>query len=198
LGQYVRFTARHPNGLHNTILQLVCLQHSMCANLTGNSLAWFPTLFFTSVWVSEIYTSSVPSAGIDPKVFAADAVRAGNRALFLQAIVTIIVSIGAPFLVAESGIQVAFQQNEYQAVGGEGNAPTLGPGRRDTGRSGESIFNSRQGGEGVMGIVKSLAVGLIERAKSGTLFQVPIKGLTLVKLWSAAMFTFSIAMGMTW
>lgn len=50
----------------------------------------------------------------------------------------------------------------------------------------------------MMGYVRDMAGSLVDRVKSGRLLEVPIKGLTLVKLWSAAMFTFSFAMGMTW
>lgn len=145
------------------------------------SLAWFPILFFTSVWVSEIYKSSVPMGDLDEKTYTADAVRSGNRALFLQAIVTIIVGIGAPFLVSGNGIQQDMAQGgTYSALGGQGQYT-----------AGWHVPRS---------IPEAVGLGreVYERARAGTLFSVPIKGLTLVKLWSMSMAVFAFAMACTW
>ena len=198
MGQHLLSPTWHPDRLHYSVLQLVSRSYLLIStyywqSLTG-SLAWFPTLFFTSVWVSEIYTSSVPSEGIDPKAFAADAVRAGNRALFLQALVVISVSIGAPFLVAESGVQVAFKQDGYAPLGDEGDA--MGAGRG--GASRKPSLDIRGAGGGFVGGAKDLASALVDRIKTRRMFELPIQGLTLVKVWSVSMFCFAIAMGMTW
>lgn len=85
---------------------------------------------------------------------------------------------------------MGLQQNEYQSLGAEGEM--AGTRRREAGSA------RGASGAGVMGYVRDMAGSLVDRVKSGRLLEVPIKGLTLVKLWSAAMFTFSFAMGMTW
>jgi hypothetical protein len=46
----------------------------------------------------------------------------------------------------------------------------------------------------VVGAVKEV----YERIRSGTLITVPIRGLTLVKLWSFSMALFAFAMACTW
>lgn len=144
--------------------------------------------------MSEIYSASVPSEGTDPKVFAADAVRAGNRALFIQALVTITVGIIAPFLVAESGVQAAANRDSsggaYQVVGaeegdGDGDQPLRTPLRK---------FAMARSRGGLAGVAREA----IARVQDGKLLDLPIKGFTLVKLWSASMALFSFAMACTW
>ncbi|OCF35755.1 solute carrier family 45, member 1/2/4 [Kwoniella heveanensis BCC8398] len=111
------------------------------------SLGWFPILFFTTVWVSEIYKASVPVPdGMDETTFASHAVRSGARALLLQALVNIVTSIGLPFLVDESGVQPE-------------SAHTV---------------------------------------KDGSAWVLPIKGLTLVKIWWISQFVFAGAMAASW
>ncbi|OCF57727.1 solute carrier family 45, member 1/2/4 [Kwoniella mangroviensis CBS 10435] len=112
------------------------------------SLGWFPILFFTTVWVSEIYKASVPiPEGMDEATFAADAVRSGARALLLQALVNIVTSIGFPFLVSESGVQP------------------------------ESAYTY---------------------SSDGSTWQIPFKGLTLIKVWWISQFVFAGAMAASW
>nr|XP_019044996.1 solute carrier family 45, member 1/2/4 [Kwoniella bestiolae CBS 10118]OCF23926.1 solute carrier family 45, member 1/2/4 [Kwoniella bestiolae CBS 10118] len=111
------------------------------------SLGWFPILFFTTVWVSEIYKASVPMPeDMDEATFAADAVRSGARALLLQALVNIVTSIGFPFLVSESGVQPE-SAHAYS---------------------------------------------------DGSAWQIPFKGLTLVKVWWISQFVFAGAMAASW
>ncbi|WVF67635.1 hypothetical protein IAT40_002393 [Kwoniella sp. CBS 6097] len=111
------------------------------------SLGWFPILFFTTVWVSEIYKASVPiPEGMDETTFATHAVRSGARALLLQALVNIVTSVGLPFLVDESGVQ---PQSSHTV-------------------------------------------------KDGSAWVIPIKGLTLVKIWWISQFVFAGAMAASW
>ena len=134
--------------------------------------------------MSEIYKNSVPIDDLDEKTYEADAVRSGNRALFMQAIVTIIVGIGAPFLVSGNGIQQDGSQ-------GEGYMTLDGSGQR-SGAIQAGLHLPRSAAE-VIGMAREV----YGRARAGTLFTVPIRGLTLVKLWSMSLSLFAFAMACT-
>lgn len=66
-------------------------------------IGWFPTMFFTAVWVSDLYvkhaTSALGRAATDPLLFD-EATRAGARAMFFQALVAFLTACALPFLVA--------------------------------------------------------------------------------------------------
>lgn len=142
-------------------------------------MGWFPILFYTSVWVGEIYTRQVIAEGRsedDPEL-SADATRAGSRALFLNACVNLLTSIFLPFLVSSSGVKPS-------------SSEAYGPSARP-----HSPIS-----EGFMGrIMPQLErvralVPLPKRFK----LQIPIQWLTLIRVWAIAQFTFCIAMIMTW
>lgn len=128
----------------------------------------------------------MPRGDLDEQTFSADAVRSGNRALFMQAIVTIIVGIGAPFLVSGNGIQPDTSQGgAYTALGG---------GDQGQYTSGEMAgFHMPRSPLEALGMAREV----YDRARAGTLSTVPIRGLTLVKLWSFSMALFAFAMGCT-
>ncbi|WVQ72696.1 hypothetical protein IAR50_002256 [Cryptococcus sp. DSM 104548] len=159
------------------------------------SLGWFPILFFTTVWVSEIYKSSVPSEGIDRAVFESDAVRSGARALLLQALVNIVTSIGLPFLVSESGVQPEAQTGgEYAPIGlGINGAISEAPPTSATWK------RTRQdlAGNGLVQKSINWVKDLMDSVKTGE-WGLPIKGLTLVRVWWISQFVFAAAMAASW
>ncbi|KAG8914779.1 hypothetical protein FRC00_010853, partial [Tulasnella sp. 408] len=67
---------------------------------------WFPVLFFSTVWVGEIYTKEMlaknPSLSPDDPELQADATRAGSRALLWSSILSFGSSILLPFIVHQS------------------------------------------------------------------------------------------------
>jgi solute carrier family 45 protein 1/2/4 len=163
--------------------------HRCDTDRADESLGWFPILFFTSIWVSEIYKSSYTGPELEEAELNAQGVRAGARALLFQALVNITCSIGLPYLVTESGVQ-ANTSGRYQS---------LQPGSReeDEGWKPMNMVNDiRSGGlpRKLLGAVMSLVRGM----KDGNLLSIPIKGLTLVRLWWISQFTFAGAMALTW
>lgn len=86
------------------------------------------------------------------------------------------------------------QQNEYQALDGNLGAAEM---MREPATA-RKFPSDRRGGQGFLGKVKDVAESTGDWVKSGQMFRLPIKGLTLVKVWSASMFCFAAAMGMTW
>ncbi|WWC71291.1 uncharacterized protein I206_105245 [Kwoniella pini CBS 10737] len=157
------------------------------------SLGWFPILFFTTVWVSEIYKNSVPfTEGMDETTFSNDAVRSGARALLLQALVNIVTSIGFPFLVSESGVQPE-ASHQYSSLNGQGGLPENPPNSAIWKRAKEEI----QAG-GVVKKAIGLLGGLVEWVKDGSAWQIPYKGLTLIKVWWISQFVFAGAMAASW
>ncbi|ODN77750.1 hypothetical protein L202_04886, partial [Cryptococcus amylolentus CBS 6039] len=159
------------------------------------SLGWFPILFFTTVWVSEIYKASVPSEGIDQAVFESDAVRSGSRALLLQALVNIATSIGMPFLVSESGVQAEAQTGGEYAPIGLGINGTMS----EAPLSSATWNRTRQDLAGSSFTQKTIIRlrDLLDDVKSGE-WGLPIKGLTLVRVWWVSQFVFAGAMAASW
>jgi solute carrier family 45 protein 1/2/4 len=153
-----------------------------------DSLGWFPILFFTSIWVSEIYKTSYTGPEIDEAELNAQGVRAGARALLFQALVNITCSIGLPYLVTESGVQ-ANTSGRYQSL-------QPGRGEEDGWKPMNMVNDIRSGGlpRKMLGAVLGLARGM----KDGNVLTIPVKGLTLVRLWWISQFTFAAAMAMTW
>jgi solute carrier family 45 protein 1/2/4 len=156
------------------------------------SLGWFPILFFTSIWVSEIYKTSYTGPELDDAELNAQGVRAGARALLFQALVNITCSIGLPYLVTESGVQ-ANTSGRYQSL----QAGTELNGDRDEGWKPMNMVHDIRTGDFIRKSLGALGA-LAGKMKDGSAWAIPIKGLTLVRLWWISQFTFAGAMAMTW
>ncbi|KAG8942104.1 hypothetical protein FRC04_003859 [Tulasnella sp. 424] len=90
----------------NNILTLPRVILQICIVQFFSWIAWFPVLFFSTVWVGEIYTREAlakdPSLSPDDPTLQADATRAGSRALLWSSILSLGSSILLPFLVHQS------------------------------------------------------------------------------------------------
>lgn len=152
------------------------------------NLGWYPVLFWTSIWVSDIYKQRTPQGDLPAEVWQADAVRAGSRALFLQAVITLGVSIGAPFLVAESGIR---SDNAYDALAHDDGAdtPNSAQWKREEEERARLPFAERASA--------SLAAA-IKAVRSGSAWVLPIEGLTLIRVWTIGQALFAVCMLLTW
>src|ERR1700722_9246220 len=72
---------------------------------TSSSIAWFPLLFYTTVYIGELHKRASP-LGVDSDA-AADALEAegnrlGSRALFYSAIISLVTNVILPFFVREA------------------------------------------------------------------------------------------------
>ncbi|WVQ95210.1 hypothetical protein IAU59_002304 [Kwoniella sp. CBS 9459] len=164
------------------------------------SLGWFPILFFTTVWVSEIYKASVPiPEEMDETTFASHAVRSGARALLLQALVNIVTSIGLPFLVDESGVQPD-ASHAYSSLHGDGHGVSNVEDDADAPPNSALWKRAREEIQdgGIIKRAGSWVGGIFESIKDGSAWVIPIKGLTLVKIWWISQFVFAGAMAASW
>lgn len=138
--------------------------------------------------MSEIYKTSYTGPELEEAELNAQGVRAGARALLFQALVNITCSIGLPYLVTESGVQ-ANASGRYQS---------LQPGRiEEDGWKPMNMVNDFRSG-GLARKMVGAVIGLVRGLRDGSVLSVPIKGLTLVRLWWISQFTFAGAMAMTW
>lgn len=156
------------------------------------NLGWYPVMFFTSLWVSDIFKQNHPQGETVLADWEAEAVRAGSRALFLQSIIAFAVSAAAPFLVAGSGIQSS-ETNAYRPI-------NPGPDSDDDPPN-SAIFKRREEdrSEGSWTQRAAASVGTVIRAvKTGSAWALPIKGLTLIRLWFIAQIIFALCMLCTW
>ena len=166
-----------------------------------HSIGWFPILFFTSVWVSEIYKHSVPQGPIDDTTFEADAVRSGNRALFIQALVNITCALGLPLIIGESGIQLNEAPPSYARVNGNGTLEDDGPEAYEMGENGisnGSTWKTAAKSSKVVARWTEDAKSLILSLRDPSQWTLPIKGWTLIRLWAFAQFLFAGAMILSW
>ncbi|KAI0694137.1 major facilitator superfamily domain-containing protein [Cytidiella melzeri] len=71
-------------------------------------LGWFPLLFNTTEFIAELHRRSHPE--MDVEAALAEGTRLGSRAMFYNAILSLIASIILPFFVAESGSRRRMQE----------------------------------------------------------------------------------------
>ena len=66
-------------------------------------IGWFPVLFYTTVYVGDIYKSGLPDS-VDPgsDEVDAEATRLGTRALFWSACISLFCNFTLPFLVSQT------------------------------------------------------------------------------------------------
>jgi len=62
-------------------------------------VAWFPVLFYTSLYIGELYKRSLSDTSADDADVDAEATRLGSRALFYSALVSLIANTVAPAFV---------------------------------------------------------------------------------------------------
>lgn len=160
--------------------------------MADGRLGWFPVLFFTTVWVSDIYKSSQPDLDPSDPGVAADAVRAGARSLFFQSLINIACSIALPFFVSESGVQP--QSGGYSAINGSGYEEP----RSALWKRAQEELTSGGWVKKTLGAAKGLVVRMRDGEGSGLGDMLPIKGLTLVRVWMISQYTFAAAMAATW
>ena len=67
-------------------------------------IAWFPVLFYSTIYIGDLYKRSIPPAKTDEEQTIIDerAMRLGSRALFYSALLSLIVSLVLPAFVAEA------------------------------------------------------------------------------------------------
>lgn len=156
------------------------------------NLGWYPVLFWTSLWVSDIYKQRTPQGDLASEQWEADAVRAGSRALFLQSLISLGMSVGAPFLVSESGIRSSYEQSPYMALSrddGRDTPPNSAQWKREAEERGRLSWTER---------AAAAVATAIKAVRSGSAWAIPIKGLTLIRLWCAAQLIFAVCMLLTW
>lgn len=80
--------------------------HRVLLNHTSSSIAWFPLLFYSTVYVGELHKRASPlppdanSSAVD--ALEAEANRLGSRALFYSSLISLLANIVLPFFVREA------------------------------------------------------------------------------------------------
>ena len=92
--------------VHDSIL--VCPSSFNCLfqnlNCSSSSIAWFPMLFYTTIYIGDLYKRSSPPATTDQQqtIIDEEATRLGSRALFYASLLSLIASLVLPVFVAEA------------------------------------------------------------------------------------------------
>ncbi|KAF8800152.1 MFS general substrate transporter [Phlegmacium glaucopus] len=76
-------------------------------------IAWFPVLFYTSIYVGDLYKRSLPAATTseEQNVNDTEATRLGSRALFYSALLSLTVNLVLPAFVAEAAVDSSQNQS---------------------------------------------------------------------------------------
>ena len=186
MGQPLLSSAGNQDDLHHPVLRFVSCPCSPCVSYSDKyRLGWYPVLFFTTIWVTEVYKQGHPELDpTDPEVGSA-AVRAGARSLFCQAVVGLICAVTIPFLVGSSGVAPP-EEEGYTALNGHG---TNGIPNSATWKRSQEEHSSGSRVARALAWAKD-TIGKI-RAGEGVL---PLNGLTLMRIWIVAQFWFALAM----
>jgi hypothetical protein len=95
-----------PNPVYNPIL--VSHSHSPHSSIpltrTSAWIAWFPILFYTTVYVGDLHKRASPTPQSDQEADAldAEATRLGSRALLFSSILSLVANVLLPFVVSEA------------------------------------------------------------------------------------------------
>ncbi|EUC64988.1 sucrose transporter, partial [Rhizoctonia solani AG-3 Rhs1AP] len=82
-------------------------ENAQCAIQFFSWMGWFPAMFFGTVWIGDIYASEALRLG-DPRpvsdpALRAEGTRAGSRAMFYGALLTLVTSVLLPYFVKDPG-----------------------------------------------------------------------------------------------
>lgn len=142
-------------------------------------------MFYTSVWVGEIYTNEQISNGRDPNdpELQGEANRAGSRALLFNAVVNLSSSVVFPFLVSSSGIQGS--QPRKPVLRNENSNSMGGMSRRSETRLGRMLDNISD---------KMDTYGIWDKFPTKMKMKLPIEGFTLIRAWIIGQAVFALTM----
>ncbi|KAI6144983.1 MFS general substrate transporter [Pisolithus tinctorius] len=87
--------------LWHTFRRLPLTIYRICLIQFFSALAWFPVLFYTSLYIGELYKRSLPDTVADDADVDAEATRLGSRALFYSALVALVANLVTPFFVIQ-------------------------------------------------------------------------------------------------
>ncbi|KAG1855651.1 major facilitator superfamily domain-containing protein [Suillus subalutaceus] len=93
----------------NTLTRLPRVIRQICYIQFFAWLAWFPVLFYTTVYIGELHkrVSPPPADDISANILEEEATRLGARALFYSALVSLAANIIMPFFVVRAKEEVA-------------------------------------------------------------------------------------------
>ncbi len=81
------------------------------------SLSWFPILFYTTIYVGDLYKRAVLAASTSPlsdqdmAAMDADATRFGSRALFYSALLSLSCNVVLPYFISETADEEASRRH---------------------------------------------------------------------------------------
>lgn len=101
--------------LWHTFRRLPRTIYRICVIQFFSSLAWYPVLFYTSLYIGELYKRSLPNNVADNVDVDAEATRLGSRALFYSALVALLANLIAPSFVIQD--EPAVETNVAHASG---------------------------------------------------------------------------------
>jgi solute carrier family 45 protein 1/2/4 len=82
-------------------------------------MAWFPILFYTTLYIGDLYkrSSPIPSTEDGRTAFDAEATRLGSRALFWSSVVSMVGNIVLPAFVTEPAASSENEQKPHLRFG---------------------------------------------------------------------------------
>jgi solute carrier family 45 protein 1/2/4 len=92
--------------VYDTVLvgNLNLTQPYIYLNLHSSWIAWFPLLFYSTIYIGDLYKRTAPTATTDAERTSldAEATRLGSRALFYSSLLSLLVNVALPAFVPEA------------------------------------------------------------------------------------------------
>jgi len=96
--------ADFPSSVHDPILvSIPCFFSLRVLKDRSAWIGWFPILFYTTVYIGDIYKSGLPDS-VDPESgeVDAEATRLGAKALFWSACISLFCNFALPFIISQT------------------------------------------------------------------------------------------------
>lgn len=92
---------------HTVFVRFLSLCQELYLTAISAWIAWFPVLFYSTIYIGDLYKWEAPVAATDEEqsLLDAEATRLGSRALFFSSILSLVINIALPAFVPESSSQ---------------------------------------------------------------------------------------------
>ena len=89
---------------HTIFVRLSSYLRNFRSTTTSSAMAWFPSLFYTTIYIGDLYKRANPVATTDEEqlMLDAEAMRLGSHALLTASVVALLINVTLPVFVSGS------------------------------------------------------------------------------------------------
>jgi solute carrier family 45 protein 1/2/4 len=99
---------------HTVFVRLSSTSQESLLTTISAWIAWFPVLFYSTIYIGDLYkrVAPVPATDEEQLLLDAEATRLGSRALLYSSLLSLLVNITLPIFVSESSTPSVLQNKE--------------------------------------------------------------------------------------